>query len=194
MKHPPFLFLIALTAVVTFALIRSLPSYGPLRTEEAQITFAYVPARTWHGVSPNHVPETRLAVLRGSNIHVTLDGDQGEDAWKRFGPGQSVVVQYRERLMVRFGETNVIGFRVERILSEAELNEDHRYVAGAIVRMDSIPESALQCWMLVEKRATDRAFDDAIAGKFRKDMEGFGITNYWHSITTSPTTIGTNHQ
>lgn len=120
MRHPPFLFLVALAGVVAVAIIQSLPSYGPLRTEEAQITFAYVPAKTWHGVSPNNVPETRLAVLRGSNIHVTLDGDQGEDAWKRFSPGQSVVVQYRERLKVRLGETNVVGFRVERVLSEED--------------------------------------------------------------------------
>ena len=121
MKRYPLLLPIALTAVVMFAMIRSLPSYGPIRTEEAQITFAYVPARTWHGISPNHVPETRLAVLRGSNLHVTLDGDQGDDAWKRFGPGQSVVVQYREKLKVRGGITNVIGFRVERVLSNADI-------------------------------------------------------------------------
>ena len=185
------------TAVViglAVAMLKNWYYYGPLRTEEAQITFAYVPARTWHGVSPNHVPETRLAVLRGSNLHVTLDGDQGEDAWTRFDPGQTVFVQYRERIMVRFGETNVIGFRVERVLSEEDVEKEHRSVAGAMYRMESAPESALQCWMFVEKRATDKAFDDAIAGKFRKDVEGFGITNYWHSTTTGPTTIGTNHQ
>lgn len=190
------LFPIALTAVVAFVMIRSLPSYGPLHTEEAQVTFAYAPARTWHSVSPSHVTETRLAVLRGHNLHVTLDGDQGDDAWKRFNPGQSVVVQYRKKLAVRSGKTNVIGFKVERILSEAEANEDHRYVAGAIVRMESVPESALQCWMLVEKRATDKAFDDAVAGKIPQELKGYGITtpsdipDVWNTKHDGPSAPG----
>lgn len=49
------LFPIALTAVVAFVMIRSLPSYGPLHTEEAQVTFAYAPARTWHDVEVVYV-------------------------------------------------------------------------------------------------------------------------------------------